>query len=65
MKLVAAEAPNTPFYLYDINFMTEVYCKCTYSTALILIYQSDEGLDATVCHFAPTVIALELLELHV
>lgn len=27
MRLVAAEAPNTPFYLYDINFMTNVYCE--------------------------------------
>ena len=27
MKEVAAAAPNTPFYLYDINFMTGVYCK--------------------------------------
>ncbi|KAK7111916.1 N-acetylneuraminate lyase-like [Littorina saxatilis] len=25
MKKVAAEAPKTPFYLYDINFMTGVY----------------------------------------
>ncbi|XP_067942501.1 N-acetylneuraminate lyase-like [Watersipora subatra] len=25
MSLVAKEAPNTPFYLYDINFMTQVY----------------------------------------
>ena len=27
MRQVARAAPNTPFYLYDINFMTQVYRK--------------------------------------
>lgn len=27
MATVAAAAPTTPFYYYDINFMTGLYCE--------------------------------------
>lgn len=41
---IAASAPKTPFYYYDINFMTGISCKLQFfvlaSCSIVIVWQN-------------------------